>query len=170
MKDWSTEDYLHISEDWMKYKRYKKRESFYWMTLEEFTSNFTEVITCLNNEKKHHLQKQLEYRTSPAIAVEVEAKHTTILNIMAIQPDAVSNPKDYEYATLRSFLVRVSNTESIEGTTVIKTAWHGPERDAIFETRLEPGSYKILYDVDCQQCDFGRNFVSQANLEYQHIL
>lgn len=157
----------------MKYKRFKKRESHYWITFDEFKEYFMEVLFCLNNEKRHHIQTELQFKQSPAgsaIAMEVYVSSPTIVNILASQPDSVCNPKNYQYAPLRVFLVKQSNPESVEGNSVVKTSWNGPTRDSLMETRLEPGLYRVLYDVDCQDSEFGRNFVNLVHKERQCFL
>lgn len=158
--DWNTEDYLQISEDWMKYKRYKKRESYYWITHDQFKEMFTEVIACMDRESGYHIQKSLDYKIASHMSCKISAKKSTILCLTITQPDRVCCSKDYEYATLRAFIVRQPKNGTNQDTTdVTKTAYFGPTRHSQIEMRLESGEYQFLFDVDCQATDFGRVFV-----------
>ena len=79
------------------------------------------------------------------------------------QPDSVCNSKEYEYAVLRAFLVKiVKGEDGQESTEIVKTSYFGRTYQSHIETRLEAGEYKLLFDVDCQATEFGRNFVTYS--------
>lgn len=145
----------------MKYKRYKKRESHYWITHAQFKESFSEVIACMDRESGYHIQKSLEYKTVPSVACKITAKRNTSFCLTFTQPDKVCCSKEYEYAALRIFVVRQQRAEDgQERTEIVKTAFFGPSRHSQLEMRLDPGEYLVLADVDCQQSEFGRVFVS----------
>jgi hypothetical protein len=171
--DWSTDEYLQITEDWMKYKRFKKIENSFWISFDEFKGSFESVVCSMERSNDIHKLKRLEYKNLGLGACSIEVTKPTSLSVCIAQLDSVICPKDYEYTVIRSFLVKENTKgkkdDQKEPFELIKSAYHPAVRDSHIDVKLEKGRYKLLLDIEPRATDYAKflnlNYFSNNKLK-----
>lgn len=142
----------------MKYRRFKKLDSNYWITYDDFKANFESIICSVDRADTFHTYKRMEYKPGHSVACHIEVLHSTMLTVSVSQLDVVNYPKEYEYTVLRSFLVREGSAgkeNQKETFELIKSSYHPACRDSLIEIKLERGVYKLLLDVEPKSSEYG---------------
>lgn len=144
----------------MKYRRYKKLESSFWISYEEFLKGFEYVICSSDRSDESQIFKKLEYKNAGYAACHIEVTQPTILTISLGQLDMVNFPKEYEYTVVRSFLIKENMAgkggNHNEPFELLKSSYHKAVRDNFIDTKLEKGHYKLLLDIEPRSSDYGK--------------
>lgn len=144
----------------MKHRRFKKLESHFWMTYEDFKNTFDSVICSIDRSETLQTYKRIEYKNARSAACVVEVSQPTAMTIGISQVDIVMYPKDYEYSVLRTFLLKENNTTNEEEQNdpfeIIKCTYHVPNRDSHIDLKLEKGRYKLLIDIESRSAEYGK--------------
>jgi hypothetical protein len=167
MKAWRSDQYLKVSEDWMKYKRFRKREkNTFWMKMERFKECFDELVVCKYRDDYHIVTKQFESKNDNPIGCEVCVSEPTIVNFSVVQQDKLIAPKNYEYTVLRSFVSQHFDDYDVgigKQHSLIRASHHEGSRIIAVEMKLEPGLFKFVVDVESPEPELSRAHVSAAN-------
>ena len=144
----------------MKYKRFKKISSNFWIGYEQFNTMFDSIICAIDKSDCYQVYKRIEHKNTGIHACCIQVSQSTMMTLSITQPDIVTYPKNYEYTSIRTFLIKEkSESDSKSSQTefdLIKTLYHQPRRDSHFEVRLEKGVYKLLIDVDPTDSEYGK--------------
>jgi Calpain family cysteine protease len=157
--EWRTDQFVKISDDWMKYRRYKRRDrSGYWIKYGELREFFDSVVVCKYRDDYQALWKSTESKHDGPILSEFCVSETTTATITFIQPDEVCCASDHQYSKLRTFLLQIpeSNKENPNPLPVmVKAAYNNPGKVVFVDAKLEPGTYRLLADLDSPPSEFG---------------
>lgn len=163
MKDWRSDQYLTISEDWMKYKRYRKREkNTIWLKMDRFNQCFEELVVCKYRDDYNIVAKQFESKNDNPIGCEVAVSEPTIVNFSVVQMDKLTAPKNYEYTVLRSFVSQHFDDYDVgigKQHSLIRAAHHEGSRIIAVEMKLEAGLFKFVVDVESPEPELSRAHV-----------
>lgn len=170
--DWNTEEYLKITEDWMKYRRYKKMDSSFWINYDDFKNNFNSIICSSDRSDDFQIFKRLDYKNSGSAACQLDVTQSTVITISIGQLDIVNYPKEYEYTVIRSFILKENThgkNDLKEPFELLKSVYHPAIRDNYIDIKLEKGHYKLLLDIEHRASDYGKllnlNFFSNKKVK-----
>lgn len=169
---WSTEEYLKISQDWIKHRRYKKREKGqYWLPAEKFAEFFEELVLVKYKEDHQVICKQLESKDDSPFVLDLQLREPATISLSLVQEDKVCAPPGYRYATVRSFLQKLpKQPDQPAELELVRSTFHEPLKCTSVEVALTPGAYRFTADVDAQASEFGRLFVGTCDQERDCLL
>lgn len=157
--DWRTDQFVKISDDWMKYRRYKRRDkSGYWVKFSELQECFENVVVCKYRDDYQALWKATESKHDGPVLSELVISELTVATMTFIQPDEVCCAPDHKYSILRTFLVRIPEATKEEPNplpVMVKAAYNPPGKVVFVDAKFEPGTYRLLADVDSPSTQFG---------------
>jgi hypothetical protein len=160
---WTSEQYLRVKEDWIKYKRFKQTEQgWYWIPYDQFASKFSRVIVCKYRDDWHIMSRILESKNNGPVACDFRVKTPTSLSIGIFQIDEICADPGYKYSTLRTFLVKLPAENEKDPKQkvqeLIKGSYHLPMKCVTIEVKLEPAKYRLICDVESPPSEFGKVF------------
>ena len=157
--EWQTHQFVKISDDWMKYRRFKRRDrSGYWIKYSEVADFFESVVVCKYREDYQALWRTTESKNDGPILSELVVTESTTATITFVQPDEVCCAPDHQYSIFRTFLVQVPEPTKEEPNplpVMVKAAYNNPGKVVFVDAKLEPGTYRLLADVDSPASEFG---------------
>ena len=158
--EWRADQILKIGEDWMKYRRYKRRDKVgYWIKFSELAEMFDSIIVCRYRDDYHSLWKFAETKNDGPISCTIKTEELTQVSISLVQQDAVCCSPDHVYTIFRTFLLHYPEAEKgapEPQPEIVKAAYNNPAKSVSVEARLESGKYRLMIDVESAHREIGQ--------------